>query len=83
MITLPGVHPAQDQRIRHRVTHCERIDRQVDVLNIRMIQNLWIVVGQQKVDVIGEPGFFVEEKMKNLLSNQLITCRLQVAVIQG
>lgn len=56
MISLPGVHPAVDDRIVHRVGHGEPVDGKVDVLNIGLIGDLRPVGGHEEVYLERHPA---------------------------
>lgn len=43
MLTSPGVHPAINYRVIHRVTHRQPVDSEVNLLNVFGCGDLWVV----------------------------------------
>ena len=53
---LPGVHPVIDEGIEHGVGHGQPVESQVDVLDVGLRDDLFVMVGVDEVDVVGEPA---------------------------
>ena len=52
---LPCIHPIVDERIEHRVSHCQPVEAQIDVLNEWLLEQRGVVVGVDEIGVVGEP----------------------------
>ena len=53
---VPVVHEAVNHRIVHRIRHCEPVDSQVDLLDVDVVVDGWVDVGQDEVEVVRQPA---------------------------
>lgn len=53
---LPGVHEVVDSRVEHGVGHRQPVEGEIDVLYVFAVDYALLVVGVDKVHVVGEPA---------------------------
>lgn len=54
---LPGIHPAVDYRVVHRVAHRQPVNAQVYFLNVFIFRDSWKRRCHNEVQVEGQPAY--------------------------